>query len=183
MQDRRSQVEDELLVIDAQAGDRSAMEALVRRWQKRLWCHALRLTGDREAAWDVTQQAWLGIVGGLAKLHDPARFRAWAYRIATNKAADWIRQKTSLPRAPLPDVEDPRQRTERATTVDELLQRMDPTKRAALCLYYFENLSVAEMSVALDIPAGTVKSRLHAARAQLKELWREQSEPWTGDRP
>ena len=177
MQDKRSQVEDELLVIDAQAGDRSAMEALVRRWQRRLWAHALRLTGDREAAWDVTQQAWLGIVKGLAKLHDPARFRAWAYRITTNKAADWIHEKTSLPRAPLPDVPDRKQRSERATTVEELLALMDPPKRAALCLYYFESLSVAEMSVALDIPVGTVKSRLHAARNQLKELWRKQSEP------
>ena len=177
MQDQRSQVEDELLVIDAQAGDRSAMETLVRRWQRRLWSHALRLTGDREAAWDVTQQAWLGIVKGLPKLHDPARFRAWAYRITTYKAADWIREKTSLPRVPLPDVQDHKQRSERATTVDELLRLMDPAKRATLCLYYFENLSVAEMSVALDIPAGTVKSRLHAARSELKQLWQEQSEP------
>lgn len=177
MQDRRSGVEDELLVIDAQAGDRSAMESLVRRWQRRLWCHALRLTGDREAAWDVTQQAWLGIVKGLAKLNDPARFRAWAYRITTNKAADWIREKTSRRQAVLLEVQDLKQPSEHVTTVAELLGLMEPAKRAALCLYYFENLSVAEMSYALDIPQGTVKSRLHAARQELKELWQEQSEP------
>ena len=176
MHDKRSQVEDELLVIDAQAGDRSAMESLVRRWQRRLWSHALRLTGDQEGAWDVTQQAWLGIVRGLPKLEDPARFRAWAYRITTNKSYDWIREKVSLPRSPLPDVPGRERRSERATTVDELLQQMDAAKRAALCLYYFENLSIAEMSVALDIPQGTVKSRLHAAREQLKALWNKQSE-------
>lgn len=175
MQDKRSQIEDELLVIDAQSGDASAMEALVRRWQRRLWCHALRLTGDKDAAWDVTQQTWLGIVKGLHKLHDPARFRAWAYRITTNKSADWIRAKSARRSLPLQDVPDPSRKTERATTVDELLQLMDPTKRAALCLHYFENLTIADMSDALDIPPGTVKSRLHAARQELRELWNKQS--------
>jgi RNA polymerase sigma-70 factor (ECF subfamily) len=177
MQDRRSQIEDELLVVDAQSGDQSAMESLVRRWQRRLWHYALRLTGDREAAWDVTQQAWLGIVKGLQKLHDPAKFRAWAYRITSNKAADWVRAKASLPQAPLRDIQDPQRCSDGATTVNELLQLMDAEKRTVICLYYFENLSVAEMSDALDIPPGTVKSRLHAARNQLKELWRKQSDP------
>lgn len=176
MQDKRSQIEDELLVIDAQLGDRSSMEALVRRWQRRLWHHALRLTCDHEAAWDVTQQAWLGIIKGLRKLHDPAKFRAWAYRITTNKAADWIRERASLRLAPLRDVQDPQPCSDRATTVDELLQRMDAPKRTAICLYYFESLNIAEMSEVLGIPEGTVKSRLHAARKQLKELWHEQSE-------
>ena len=106
MHDRRSQIEDELLVLDAQDGDSTAMEALVGRWQKRLWHHALRLTGDRDAAWDVTQQAWLGIVKGLQKLHDPANFRAWAYRITANKSADWIREKTALRELPLRDAQD-----------------------------------------------------------------------------
>ena len=83
--------EDQLLVMEAQDGDVRAMEALVRRWQKRLWQHALRLTDDREAAWDVTQQTWLGIIKGLRRLNDPARFRAWAYRITTNQAMDWLK--------------------------------------------------------------------------------------------
>ena len=121
MQDKRSQIEDELLVMDAQTGDRSAMEALVRRWQKRLWLHALRLTGDREAAWDVTQQAWLGIVKGLRRLRDPARFRAWAYRIISNESADWIRKKTSLREAQLHDVQDPRPQMYRPSMIDELV--------------------------------------------------------------
>ena len=177
MQDRLSQIEDELLVIDAQAGDSSAMEALVSRWQKRLWHHALRLTGDVNAAWDVTQQAWLGIVKGLQKLHDPANFRAWAYRITTNKSTDWIREKAALRHLPLLDVQNPKQDSDEIKSVHELLQKMDPTKRAILCLYYFENLSVSEMSVALNIPKGTVKSRLHAARNELRQLWNRQSEP------
>lgn len=176
MQDRRAQIEDELLVIDAQDGDCTAMEALVSRWQKRLWHHALRLTGDRDAAWDVTQQTWLGIVKGLHKLHAPANFKAWAYRITTNKSADWIRAKTALRQLPLLDVQDREQDSDEVRSVHELLQKMSTTKRAALCLYYFENLTVTEMSLALNIPKGTVKSRLHSAREELKQLWIKQSE-------
>ena len=171
MQNRKPQIEDELLVIDAQAGDRSAMDFLVRRWQKRLWQHAWRLTGNTEAAWDVTQQAWLGIVKGLGRLDDPAHFKAWVYRITSNKAADWIRQKSKRSHAPLVDAEAPSRDQDDIESVNELLQRMDPKKREAICLFYYENFSLAEMSMALDIPKGTVKSRLHAAREELRELW------------
>ena len=92
MQDERSNIQDQLLVMDAQAGDTGAMEKLVSRWQKRLWLHAFRLTGETQAAWDVTQQSWLGIIKGLRKLHDPANFKAWAYKITTNKSIDWIKK-------------------------------------------------------------------------------------------
>jgi len=67
-------IEDQLLVMDAQDGNTKAMEALVSRWQKKLWRHAFRLTADPQAAWDVTQQSWLGIIKGLRKLNDPANF-------------------------------------------------------------------------------------------------------------
>jgi len=92
MKEERSSVEDQLLVMDAQDGDAQAMEKLVRRWQKRLWQHAYRLTSDSQAAWDITQQSWLGIIKGLRKLHDPAKFRSWAYRITTNKSIDWMKK-------------------------------------------------------------------------------------------
>jgi len=88
-----SDIEDQLLVMDAQDGDANAMEKLVSRWQKRLWQHAFRLTADQQAAWDVTQQSWLAIIKGLRKLSDPANFKAWAYGITTNKSIDWIKKK------------------------------------------------------------------------------------------
>lgn len=171
MTDRKSHIEDELLVIDAQAGDSGAMDALVRRWQRRLWQHAWRLTGDTEAAWDVTQQAWLGIVQGLKRLDDPAHFRAWAYRITSNKAADWVNHRARGKQASLDDTPAVVRNADDKQSIAELLQRMDPQKREVICLYYFESLNLTEMSLALEIPKGTVKSRLHAAREQLKELW------------
>jgi DNA-directed RNA polymerase specialized sigma24 family protein len=75
MKQDHSNIEDQLLVMDAQDGDAQAMEKLVTRWQKRLWQHAYRLTDDSQGAWDITQQSWLGIIKGLRKLHDPAKFK------------------------------------------------------------------------------------------------------------
>lgn len=82
------QIADEILVMDCQSGRVGALEILVARWQKRLWRYAYGLTGDTEAAWDVTQDSWLAIIRGISRLNDPARFRSWAYRIVTNKASD-----------------------------------------------------------------------------------------------
>jgi RNA polymerase sigma-70 factor, ECF subfamily len=166
-----AEIEDHLLVMDAQDGDRKALEQLVRRWQKRLWQHAYRLTADPQAAWDVTQQSWLGILKGLRKLHDPARFKAWAYRITTNKAFDWIKKQNARKEIPIESIADPCRQEKAESGIWELLQTLDLKKRTVLCLYYYEQLNVAEISAALKIPKGTVKSRLANARSELKKLW------------
>jgi len=76
------QIADEILVIDALNGDCEAFDRLVSRWQKRLWRHALNLTGLTGAAWDISQESWLDIIRGLTRLNDQAKFGPWAYRIA-----------------------------------------------------------------------------------------------------
>jgi len=176
MQPAREQIIDQLLVMDAQDGDAGAMEKLVGRWQKRLWQHAYRLIGDTEAAWDVTQQTWLGIIKGLRKLHDPADFRAWAYRITTNKAIDWIKKSRASKQVSIEDIQDSQQKQKKDIGLKDLLEKLDIRKRAVLSLYYFEQLSVPEIGAALKIPSGTVKSRLHSARNKLKELYERQYE-------
>ncbi len=173
MKDNLSDIEDQLLVMDAQDGDAEAMEKLVSRWQKRLWQHAFRLTADNQAAWDITQQVWLGIIKGLRKLHDPANFRAWAYGITTNKSSDWIRKSKADKHISIEQMQEHQHREKKDTGVKELLQKLDLRKRAVLDLYYFEQLSIPEISLALNIPQGTVKSRLHSARKELRELWQK----------
>ena len=167
------QLIDEILVIDAQDGKARAMEILVSRWQKRLWQHALRLTADEQAAWDVTQQSWLGIIKGLRKLNDPASFKAWAYKITTNKSFDWIRKNKTSKQVSIDEIQDHRQKEKKDTGLKELLQKLDTKKRAVISLYYFEQLSVLEISIALKIPKGTVKSRLTKARKELKVLYQK----------
>lgn len=163
-----------MLVIRAQAGDAQAMDQLARRWQRPLWRHARRLVGDREVAWDLVQEFWLAAVRGINRLRDPAHFRAWAYRIVTNKAADWIRRRGVRRKADETLETEARGRTAPSTPTDttrlrSALRDLSADHRAVLHLKYREELGVNQIAELLDIPLGTVKSRLHHARQMLKE--------------
>jgi len=179
MNDSREQLVDELLVMDCQDGSRRAMEKLVARWQKRLWRYALRLTGDREAAWDVTQESWLAIVRGISRLHDPARFASWAYQIVTNKANDRIGRNARARRLP-PDLDleggrSDEQAAIEAADLQSVLPRLSDASRTVLTLHYLEGFGLADIAGILHVPQGTVKSRLHAARNELRTLWLEEA--------
>jgi RNA polymerase sigma-70 factor (ECF subfamily) len=176
VKDERSDIEDQLLVMDAQEGDASAIDKLVSRWQKRLWLHAYRLVGDTEAAWDIMQQTWLGIIKGLRKLHDPADFKAWAYRITTNKTIDWIKKRRAATHVSIEEVSGRQHKEKKQIGPKELLEQLEFKKKLILTLYYFENLNIAEISLAMKIPKGTVKSRLYSARNELKKLYEKESE-------
>jgi RNA polymerase sigma-70 factor (ECF subfamily) len=170
------QIVDEILVMDCQSGRAEALDLLVNRWQKRLWRYACRLTGNSEAAWEVTQESWLGIVRGIRRLNDPARFRPWAYRIVTNKANDWIKRKIKHSASesddpPEPRACDSRQASETAVDLEAILNRLGERSRTILTLYYLEELDVTEIARVLNIPAGTVKSRLYTARTEFKQQW------------
>jgi RNA polymerase sigma-70 factor (ECF subfamily) len=170
------QLVDEILVMDCQRGSIKAMEMLVSRWQKRLWKYAYNMAGDAEAAWDITQESWLGIIKGMRKLQDPASFKAWAYRITTNKSIDWIRKNRTAKNVGLDEVQGHQHKEEKDAGLKELLEKLDMKKRAVLNLYYFEQLSIPEVGIALKMPKGTVKSRLHSARKELKELYQKHYE-------
>jgi RNA polymerase sigma-70 factor (ECF subfamily) len=170
-----SDIEDQLLVMDAQDGDVNAMEKLVSRWQKRLWQHAYRLVGDAEAAWDIMQQSWLSIIKGLRKLNDPVNFKAWAYRITTNKTVDWIKKNKTANPISIDDAGSWQQKEKSQISLKELLEKLDFEKRLILTLYYFEDLNITEISVAMKIPEGTVKSRLYNARNEMKKLYEKES--------
>ena len=147
MDSSSEQIVDELLVMDCQSGRTEALDMLVSRWQKRLWQHAYRLVGDTEASWDITQQSWLGIIKGLQRLNDPANFRAWAYRITTHKAIDWIKKHKADKQISVEEIPDRQHKEKKNTDVNELLEKLDIKKRIVLSLYYFEQLSIPEISM------------------------------------
>lgn len=172
-------IEDELLVLLCQEGDGEALKALITRWQPRFVRFAWRLTAEREASRDVVQDAWLVIVRGIARLDDPARFRAWAYRIVKNKCADWIRRRVVQQRT-----EGDLQNTgmlgsgvieNRADSADEAVRTRDALaklpgeQRAMLALHYLDGMGIAEIARVLEVPRGTVKSKLYHARKRLKQ--------------
>jgi RNA polymerase sigma-70 factor (ECF subfamily) len=173
-------IHDQWLVLRCQEGDAAALVELVERWQPRLWRHAMRLAGDRDAANDVVQQAWVAIIRGLGRLNDAARFRRWAYQIVTYKCADWIRERqreratvTELASAKDDSVSPPQNVDDAADEVATLraaIGRLSPDRRVALSMFYLDEMSLAEIAEALALPIGTVKSRLHYARQELKTI-------------
>lgn len=170
------QIADEILVMDAQSGRREAFDMLVSRWQKRLWWHALNLTGRSEAAWDVAQESWLDIVRGLTRLHDPAKFGSWAYRIVSHKAYDWRRRSgrecsAEIEREDAPAVAAEQGKHETASDVHDILRQLTAGAQVVLNLYYLEDFSLAEIARILGLPEGTVKSRLHTARIEFRKIW------------
>lgn len=170
---------DEYLVIECQLGNVDAFRALFRRWHGRLLGRARELTGDREAALDVTQESWIGIARGIHQLRDPAHFGAWSLRIVTNKARDWIRRERSRRRVmeevagEPPHTASPGEPDPEAQRVRACLRALDAAKRAVLRRHYVDGRSVAEIASELGIPEGTVKSRLHTARHELKRRLEE----------
>jgi len=164
---------DEFLLASARAGDRQAFERLAARWHKKLLAHARRLLGDAEAAREVVQDGWVEIVRGLPRLRDERAFPAWAYRIVSRRCARQIGAVVRQRRleAELEPTEDEAPPAGQALDHDRLrsaIRALPEDQRAAIALFHFEELSVAEVAVALDVPAGTVKTRLMHARRKLR---------------
>lgn len=179
-----SRLIDEYFVVAAQGGDRRAFAALIRRWRRRLSAHAFRLLGDEEVAQDAVQSAWVEISQGLTRLRDEAAFPAWAYRIVSRRCAREIqgwRARREIARAVLAEPPEPPCPPDDTAGDDSVrlhaaIRDLPPAQRAAIALYHFEDLSIAEIAVALDVPAGTVKTRLMHARRALRAALQ-------GDRP
>lgn len=166
---------DEYLVAAAKSGDRDAFAHLARRWDRKLFAHAWRLTGDREAARDAVQNGWAEIVRGLGSLRDERAFPAWAYRIVSRACARHINRAIrrrdlahSLEQNPAADAEVVEDGAE-AEALRSAIAALPREQRAAIALFHLQELSIAEVAVALDVPAGTVKTRLMHARRKLRD--------------
>lgn len=168
---------DEYLAAAARTGDRAAWERLVARWHPRLVRHAWRLTGNAEQARDMVQEAWMEILRGLRRLDDVAAFPAWAFRIVTrrcqrafhraDKERRGIAELTRETDDPVPVAAAGEAAAELANVL-AAMGELPAAQRVALALFYLDNLSVVEISVALDVPPGTVKTRLMHARRKIR---------------
>ena len=174
---------DEWLVLRCQEGDTEAWALLVGRWQQRLWRHARRLTGDENAAWDAIQEAWIGISQGIRRLADAAAFPAWAYQIVSNKCRDALRRQQRRRAATENYAEWMERHQQPAAGADqqhnslqEALEQLSGPDRALLSLRYEEQFDTAEIAGILNIPEGTVKSRLYSARQRLRRYLEEDHE-------
>jgi RNA polymerase sigma factor (sigma-70 family) len=163
----------ELLVLNAQSGDEGSLAELVDLWTPRLNARARRLTRDDEASLEVLQESWIGIAKGLRRLRDPSRFGHWAMRIVSHKSADWIKARSKLRalETRLPDDATHAEPDEDHTHhIRMAIGHLDRNLRDVVYLFYMDNCTLEQVSVVLDIPIGTAKSRLARARDQLKAI-------------
>jgi len=177
-----SPTDDAALVAAAQAGDRKALDRLLRDHQDRVHAVCRRITGNEADALDATQDALIAIVRGLPRFDGRSRFSTWAYRIATNSCLDELRRRRRRPIVGLPehdgevlDVPDAKARpvdggVADRLLVDEALAQLPEDFRAAVVLRDLCQLDYAEIAEVLEIPAGTVRSRIARGRGQLADL-------------
>jgi RNA polymerase sigma-70 factor (ECF subfamily) len=171
-----AQIYDELLVIKCRQGNKEAFEELVDRWQKRLWHYAFKVTGSESAAWDIVQEAWLAIIKGLSKLNDSSVFPRWAFRITNNKCTDWLRRQrrqqqlnNELTKQTQNESDQKQNGGEKTESLRVAIEKLSPDHRALLTLRYHEAFNISQIAEILNVPEGTVKSRLHRTLKQLRQ--------------
>ena len=164
----------------AQAGDRDALDRLLRRHYDRIHAVCRRIAGGSRDADDATQEAMISIVRGLPKFDGRSAFSTWIYRIATNAALDELRRRKRRPQLHAVDdrpgdVIDQRaegvlEAVSDRMAIDEAVEQLADDFRAAVVLRDVADLDYAEIAEVLGVPIGTVKSRIARGRGQLADL-------------
>jgi RNA polymerase sigma-70 factor, ECF subfamily len=156
-------------VLRAQSGDREALNELLKAVQEPLYRYISSLVSQQHLAEDILQEVFIRIHRNIGWLREPELFRPWAFRVATNETfrclkkerrwSDQVRDEDALEAFPAPP-----QREEFAPEIIErlpqLLEDLSPASRAVIVLYYLNEMSLGDVAAALEIPVGTVKSRL-----------------------
>lgn len=165
------------LVELARGGDHDAFAELVHASIGRLDTAARLIVRDPEIARDAVQDGLIRAWRDLRKLHDPDLFDAWIYRLTVNSCLDLLRRRRRRPieveiiDLHAPAVSDVTDAFADRDLVDRVLRGLDPDSRAIVVLHYYAGLPLTEVAVALGMPVGTVKSRLHRALRDLRAGW------------
>jgi RNA polymerase sigma-70 factor (ECF subfamily) len=171
---------EQTLITAAQRGDRRAFGELVRLHRQGAVNVVYRLYGDPDLAEEAAQEAFLRAWQKLLSYRPEHQFRSWVYRIAINTAIDALRKRrdaANIEDLPLdsgaPGPEDTLVAAERTSLVQAAVLKLPEASRAVLVLREYEEMSYAEIAAALEIPVGTVMSRLNYARGQLRKALAE----------
>ena len=161
----------------AQAGDRPALDVLLRRHYDRLYALCRRMAGDDADAADACQEGLMAIVRGLHSFDGRSAFATWAYRVTANACLDELRRRRRRPEPGLPEgAGEPASAVDAIEGVtirldlDQALQTLPTEYRAAVVLRDVCGLSYAEIAQTLGIPPGTVRSRIARGRSALMPL-------------
>lgn len=187
------QPDDRALVAAASAGDRRALDELLRTHYDRIYAVCRRITGSDADAADAAQEALIKIVRSLPEFDGRAAFSTWAYRIATNASLDELRRRRRRPGLEHHDNSRDEQLDPGAgaridavadrLAIDAALVQVPETFRLPLVLRDVGDLDYAEIATVLDVPVGTVKSRIARGRAVLIQILESGNHDPSDERP
>jgi RNA polymerase sigma-70 factor (ECF subfamily) len=160
------------LVRDAQRGSEQALEQLFRRHWPRAYRAALLVVGDAAAAEDIAQESFLAAVRALDRFDRRRPFGPWLHRIVVNRAIDWSRARTLRRELGADDAPEPaaaaHESPEHARALAAALAVLAPEHRAVIVLRYLLDYTPGEIAELLDLPRGTVNSRLRRGLDRLE---------------
>jgi RNA polymerase sigma-70 factor (ECF subfamily) len=196
--DPTTDTEEAAALAGCQQGDRAAFEFLVRRYMRPAAAFALGFTGDREAALDLSQDAFIRAYRAIGRFDVHRPFYPWFHKILRNVCLTHVARAAKSHEVPLEDRLDGTEalghasvgldpqaaleRRELRRAVWDALRCLPPADREILVLREFQESTYAEIASALDVPPGTVMSRLHSARRRLREQLELQMPTETGRR-
>ncbi|WP_369282076.1 RNA polymerase sigma factor [Oscillibacter sp. GMB15532] len=179
-------IPEQQLVKDARSGDADAFETLVLRYEKRVYALALRMCGNPADAQEAAQEAFLSAWQSLPFFRGEASFSTWLYRLTSNASVDLLRREKRQRAVSLDDGElslnipddrlTPHEEAEQSELREAIrsgLKTLPDDYRAVLVLRELHQLSYQEISTALDVDLGTVKSRINRGRKRLCEFLTE----------
>lgn len=187
--------DDRILIERSQSGDRDAFDALIRKHEKRAYQYAFRLTSNPEEAADIVADAFVRVYTAMKNFKGQSAFTTWLYRILTNCFLDARKKERSRPAVSLestlmtddgemerqvvddsPSPGDVSEKNERERIMQDAVALLPEYQKAMIVMYHAEMLSYEEIAAALDLPIGTVKSRLNRARLSMRELLEKDEE-------
>jgi RNA polymerase sigma-70 factor (ECF subfamily) len=165
--------DDAELALAAAAGDRRALDSLLRRHTDLVHAVCRRIVVDPDDALDATQEALVAVARGIGRFDGRSKLSTWVYRVATNAALDELRRRGRRPllaidTPPEPAVGSGEAAVDARLDVDAALERVPEEFRVAVVLRDLADLEYAEIATVLDVPVGTVKSRVSRGRAALR---------------
>ena len=175
-----SSANDQELIIDLQQGSLDALGALYDRHRAMVYRTALVITGDTEAASDLLQDVFLRLFRFADRIDSERPIEPWIYRMTANLSYTWVKRNRRILQ-PLEDLAEwlagssknqPYETVEKSDDwehVQQAVSSLPLPQRVVVVLYYLNDLSLQEISEILDVPVGTVKSRLHYGRQTLKK--------------
>lgn len=173
---RQNTDDEKVLLSRCRAGELVAFDVLINRYRERVLNLAFQLLGDSAAAEDIAQEVFVNAFGSIAQFRGDAAFFTWLYRLTYNacranqrRCKNWVSYEEK-DHATAHNA-SPESAAIAHLSVQRALSKLSPTLRSVLVLREMQELSYEEIAQILDLPIGTVRSRLHEGRRRFREIW------------